>query len=207
MYNTKRMAEMILPQKFYNRNVVQVAKDLLGMRLVRNFDSSYVSGIICETEAYDGISDLACHARVGKTPRTAVMFGPAGRAYVYFTYGMHWCFNVVAGEENYAAAVLIRAIIPEQGLDIIANRRPGVDQKQWTNGPAKLTKALMIDKLQNEVDLTVSQSGLWIEKGIEVNADDIQCGPRVGIERTPEPWRSKPWHFWIAENKIKKSNE
>jgi len=207
MYNTKRMSEMILPQNFYNRNVVQVAKDLLGMRLVRNFDSSYISGIISETEAYDGISDLACHARAGKTSRTAVMFGPAGRAYVYFTYGMHWCFNVVAGEENYAAAVLIRAIIPEQGLDIIANRRPGVEQKQWTNGPAKLTRALKIDKLQNEVDLTVSESGLWIENGIKICKDDIECGPRVGIDRTPEPWRSKPWRFWITENKIIKPNE
>jgi len=207
MYNTKRMAELIIPQNFYNRNVVMVAKDLLGMRLVRNFDSFYISGIICETEAYDGISDLACHARAGKTNRTAVMFGPAGRAYVYFTYGMHWCFNVVAREENYAAAVLIRAIIPERGLDIIANRRPGVEQKQWTNGPAKLTKALMIDKLQNGVDLTDSQTGLWIENGIKVRASDIHCGPRVGIERTPEPWRSKPWRFWITENKNINSNE
>jgi len=207
MYNTKRMAELILPQNFYNRNVVLVAKDLLGMRLVRNFDNLYVSGIICETEAYDGTLDLACHARVGKTNRTAVMFGPAGRAYVYFTYGMHWCFNVVAGEENYAAAVLIRAILPEKGLDIIANRRPGVRQNQWTNGPAKLTKALMIDKLQNGVDLTTSQSGLWIENGIKVCTSDISCGPRVGIERTPEPWRSKPWRFWILENKNVNSYE
>ena len=200
MYNTKRMPEYPLHQSFYYRQVVEVAIDLIGKRLVRQMNGFHITGLICETEAYDGMSDLACHARVGKTNRTAVMFGPPGFAYVYFTYGMHWCFNVVTGEEGYAAAVLIRAIIPESGLEFIANNRQGIDRKQWVNGPAKLTKALMIDKSQNGVNLSNSQSGLWIEEGNLIDKSCILQGPRIGIERTPEPWRSKPWRFWVEKS-------
>lgn len=197
MYNTKRMPEYPLNQSFYNRQVIEVAYDLIGKRLVRQMNGFQISGLICETEAYDGMSDLACHARVGKTNRNAVMFGPPGFAYVYFTYGMHWCFNVVTGEEGYAAAVLIRAIIPETGLEYIANNRQGIDKQHWVDGPAKLTKALMIDKSQNGVNLSNSKSGLWIEEGAHIDKSRIIHGPRIGIDRTPEPWRSKPWRFWV----------
>lgn len=191
------MKEKILPERFYERDVVNVARDLLGKRLVRILDGQRISGIISETEAYDGEQDLACHARVGKTNRNAVMFGPAGRAYVYFTYGMHWCLNVVTGEHDYPAAVLIRAIEPLEGLTIIAETRRLVNRKNWTNGPAKLTQALQINRDQNGIDITRRDKNLWIEKVWQVEESLIQSGPRVGIANTPEPWRSMPWRFWL----------
>ncbi|MBW6472235.1 MAG: DNA-3-methyladenine glycosylase [Anaerolineaceae bacterium] len=195
----------ILLERFYNRYVVDVARDLLGKRLVRMLDGQRISGIIIETEAYDGIQDLACHARVGKTNRNAVMFGPAGRAYVYFTYGMHWCLNVVTGEQDYPAAVLLRALEPLEGLAIIAESRKRVDQKNWTNGPAKLTQAMQINGDQNGIHLTRKDAHLWIETGCQVEESLIQSGPRIGIANTPEPWRSMPWRFWLdaTQNKEK----
>jgi DNA-3-methyladenine glycosylase len=187
----------LLTFEFYNRPVTLVARELLGMRLVRNLEGQLVSGIITETEAYDGMQDLACHARVGKTNRNSVMFGPAGQTYVYFTYGMHWCLNVVTGEIDYPAAVLIRAIDPQEGQSVIANNRPNVAVKNWTNGPAKLTKALQIDRMQNGIDITTSKNHLWIEKGSKVAEDRVKTGARIGLSKTPEPWRSIPWRFWF----------
>jgi len=187
----------ILPERFYDRYVVNVARDLLGKRLVRILEGQRISGIITETEAYDGRQDLACHARVGKTKRNAVMFGPAGRAYVYFTYGMHWCLNVVTGEQDYPAAVLIRAIEPQEGLTIMAETRKQVNRKQWTNGPAKLTQAMQINGNQNGIHITRQDENLWIETGWQVEESLIQTGLRIGISKTPEPWRSMPWRFWF----------
>ncbi len=186
-----------LQANFYNRPVTIVARELLGMRLVRQLADEQITGIITETEAYDGSSDLACHARAGKTARTAIMFGPAGFAYIYFTYGMHWCFNVVTGPVEYGAAVLIRAIFPINGLALIAENRRGIKAEYWTNGPAKLTKALAIDGNLNGIDLTNKKSELWIGKGIEVSDSLVHIGKRIGIDRTPEPWLSKPWRFWM----------
>ena len=185
----------ILPIDFFARDALLAARDLLGMRLVRLLDGVRLAGIISEVEAYRGEEDLACHARVGRTPRTAVMYGPPGRAYVYFTYGMHWCLNCVTGEEGYPAAVLIRAVQPVEGLDVIAVRRSGVIEAQWCNGPAKLTRALGIDGSLNGADLTNSHNGLWIERGEPVQDGQVKTTPRIGIERTPEPWRSLPWRF------------
>src|SRR5512136_44990 len=127
-----------LPREFYDRPTITVARELLGMRLVRLLDGVRLGGIITETEAYIGEEDLACHARFGRTRRNAVMYGPPGFAYVYFTYGMHWLLNAVTGPEGFPAAVLIRAIQPVEGLEIITARRQGRD----TLGPAKLTQAL-----------------------------------------------------------------
>ncbi len=192
----------ILPYSFYDRPVVQVARELLGKRLVRCWDDRRVSGIIIETEAYDGMQDLACHARVGKTKRNQVMFGKAGHAYVYFTYGMHWCLNVVTGEIGYPAAVLIRALTPIEGLEIIAQNRGKVERKNWTNGPAKLTQAFQINRQQNGIDLTGQKDHLWVEDGEEIADQFVQVGPRVGIDSTPEPWRSMPWRFQISDAQI-----
>ncbi len=189
------MSPSILPRSFYNRDVLIVAPALLGKRLLRQTPNGMISGIITETEAYNGMQDLACHAHVGKTKRTAVMFGPAGFAYVYFTYGMHWCFNVVTGEEGYPAAVLVRAIYPQEGFDLISAHRAGIKKIRWTDGPAKLTKALSIDKFHNGIDLTTRDANLWIEEGIKIKEDDILVNTRVGLGKTPEPWLSKPWHF------------
>lgn len=192
----------ILLKSFYDRSVTRVAKDLLGKQLVRMIGDQRVSGIICETEAYDGMQDLACHARVGKTKRNEVMFGPPGYAYVYFTYGMHWCLNVVTGAEDYPAAVLIRAIEPQEGLAIIAENRENVLRKNWTNGPAKLTKSMQIDRSQNGVNLTNRENSLWIEEGVHIPDNIIQNGPRVGIDNTPEPWRSMPWRFRFNKSEL-----
>lgn len=185
-----------LPESFYLDDVTRVARRLLGQRLVRRLDDGRrLSGIILETEAYDGREDQACHARVGLTARNAVMFGPPGRAYVYFVYGMHWCLNAVVGVEGYPAAVLIRMLWPVEGLDMIGQNRRGRPMKEWCNGPAKLCQALLIDGRLNGVNLTDSASPLVIEQGFSVPDEWVRVGPRIGVDYAPEPWRSIPWRF------------
>ena len=189
----------VLARAFYEQEVVDAARLLLGKRLVREIDGIRLSGIICETEAYRGEEDLACHAKSGRTPRTAVMYGPAGHAYVYFTYGMHWCLNAVCGAEGFPAAVLLRAVWPVDGLDEIAKRRGRFAKELWCNGPAKLCQAFSITGEQNTIDLCSTPSGLWIEDGEEIAPERIHSGPRVGIQSVPEPWRSMPWRFSVSE--------
>jgi DNA-3-methyladenine glycosylase len=185
----------ILPSDFYNRPTLTVARELLGCRLVRILDGIRLSGIITETEAYLGESDLGCHAKAGKTKRTQVMYGPPGRAYVYFTYGMHWCFNAVTEAEGFPAAVLIRAVETEEGLRVVESRRANVKRAEWTNGPAKLTLAFGIDSSQNGVDLTTTEADLWIEPGLVISDSSVTITPRVGLYNVPEPWKSVPWRF------------
>ncbi len=182
-----------LPREFYARPTLAVARDLLGMRLVRLQDGIQLSGIITEAEAYIGQEDLACHAHSGKSLRNAVMFGPPGHAYVYFTYGMHWMLNAVTERQDFPAAVLLRAIQPLEGVQIISARRQGRD----TFGPAKLTQALGIDGALNGIDLCSPASGLWIEPGAPLPASAVLTGPRVGLYTVPEPWKSKPWRFRV----------
>jgi DNA-3-methyladenine glycosylase len=170
-----------------------VARDLIGARLVRILDGRRLVGYITETEAYVGEGDLGCHARSGRTARTAVMYGPAGRAYVYFTYGNHWMLNVVTEREGFPAAVLIRALDPLEGAGVMSARRRGRD----TFGPGKLTQALGITRSENGIDLTRPRSGLRIERGIRVPDALVVRGPRVGLTGVPEPWRSKPWRFLV----------
>ena len=118
-----------------------------------------------EVEAYQGVEDQACHARAGKTARNGVMFGAPGRAYVYFTYGMHWMLNLVCEDEGVPAAVLIRAIKPVEGLEVMRELRPTLaDKPGWLNGPAKLTQALAIGREQNGVDVCSPDGGLWVER-------------------------------------------
>lgn len=161
------------------------------MHLVRTLDGARLSGIISETEAYVGEDDLGCHAKAGRTARTAVMYGRAGIAYVYFTYGMHWLLNAVTEAEGFPAAVLIRAIEPREGADVIRARRDGRD----LNGPAKVTRALDVDGSLNRADLTSPAAGLWIEAGDAVPDSCVTIGERVGLYSVPEPWRSIPWRF------------
>lgn len=189
---------ILLPRDFYEQEVTLVARRLLGKRLVRSLDGMRLAGTIIETEAYRGEEDLACHAKSGRTPRNAVMYGPAGHAYVYFTYGMHWCLNAVTGAVDYPAAVLIRAIRPTEGLDDMALRRGRFPRSQWCNGPAKLTQALCIDGNLNGVSLCDRDAGLWIEEGEEISDQWVKTTPRIGIDSVPEPWKSKPWRF-LAE--------
>ena len=143
-----------LTPDFFNRSAPQVAPDLLGCLLVRVWEGQRMAGYISEVEAYQGIDDQACHARAGRTARNAVMFGAPGRAYVYFTYGMHWMLNLVCEAEGVPAAVLIRAIQPAEGLSLMRVLRPNLAGKPgWLNGPAKLTQALGIGRQQNGADV------------------------------------------------------
>ncbi len=194
-----------LPESFYSRSVLEVAPDLLGRQLIRLINGQRVAGYISETEAYAGESDLACHARAGRTPRTEVMYGRPGHAYIYFIYGMHWMLNVVAEPEGAPAAILIRALLPSEGLDIIAVRRAGVRLKDWINGPARLCQAMDIDGRLNGTNLTDPQGILVIEPGQPVVDEAVIQGPRVGIQGVPEPWRSKPWRYRIDLAKWKES--
>jgi len=193
----------IPPRKFYNRPTLTVARELIGARLVRILDGIKMVGLITETEAYIGEQDLACHARAGRTPRTQVMYEPPGHAYVYFTYGHHWMLNVVTEQEDFPAAVLIRAIQPIEGVQVMSTRRNGRD----TFGPGKLCQAMGITKSENRCDLTTSDSGLWIEAGISVLDKNVTIGPRVGLNTVPEPWLSKPWRFLVKGWKIDLSLE
>ena len=185
----------ILPVSFYDRDGVDVARALLGMRLVRIENGTRISGVISETEAYRGREDLGCHAHSGKTKRNAVMFGPPGKAYVYFTYGMHWCLNFVTGAEGSPAAVLIRAVEPLEGLDVIASRRVGRQRAIWSDGPAKLTQAFGVTGELNGMDLCNEGSGLFVEEGVSVDKEAILATPRIGLNNVPEPWRGMPWRF------------
>ena len=186
----------VLDRAFYNRPALAVARDLLGCRLVRRVNGQRMAGLITETEAYQGEEDLGCHASAGKTPRTEVMYGAPGHAYVYFTYGMHWLLNVVTDQEEIPAAVLIRAIQPVEGESLMAiHRRYHALKSDWTNGPAKLTQALKIDGAFNRVDLCSPESDLWLENGDPAPEDLIERTPRVGLNAVPEPWRSIPWRF------------
>jgi DNA-3-methyladenine glycosylase len=184
---------MNLPRKFYNRPTLTVARELIGARLVRNLNGKKLVGIITETEAYIGEKDLGCHAKAGRTNRTAVMYGPPGQAYVYFTYGHHWMLNVVTEREGFPAAVLLRAIQPIEGIELMSDRRSGRD----TFGPGKLTQAMGITRSENGVDLTQTGSDLWIEAGQNVPNSLVTKGPRVGLNTVPEPWKSKPWRFLV----------
>jgi DNA-3-methyladenine glycosylase len=188
----------LLQRDFYNRPTLTVARELIGARLVRILDGVKLVGLITETEAYISEKDLACHAKAGLTPRTAPMYGKAGHAFVYFTYGNHWMLNAVTEREGFPAAVLIRAIQPIEGTEFMLERRQGRD----TFGPGKLTQALGITKSENQVDLTGTASGLWIEAGIPVANSRVTKGPRVGLNSTPEPWLSKPWRFLVKGWKI-----
>jgi DNA-3-methyladenine glycosylase len=187
-----------LPREFYNRPTLTVARELIGARLVRILDGVKLAGLITETEAYVSQKDLACHARAGRTARTAVMFEEPGHAYVYFTYGNHWMLNVVAERIGFPAAVLIRAIQPVEGVDIMLERRNGRD----TFGPGKLCQAMGITKSENGVDLTETSGSLWIEAGLKVPNSLVTKGPRVGLNNTPEPWLSKPWRFLVKGWKV-----
>src|SRR5262245_28573094 len=138
-----------LPRDFYARATRTVARELLGCRLVRQLNGERLSGVIVEAEAYIGESDLACHAKAGKTPRTAVMYGLAGFSYVYFTYGMHWMLNVVTEEQDFPAAVLLRAIEPLEGIAAMKELRGRNDLRSLGRGPACLTQAMGITRAEN----------------------------------------------------------
>lgn len=179
--------------RFLNDAPEVVARRLLGCLLIREIDGQKLVGRIVETEAYHQ-SDAASHSYKGRTPRVDVMFGPAGFAYVYFTYGMHYCMNVVTGPEGEGSAVLIRALEPLEGLDVMAQNRHGAALQQLTSGPAKLCQALQIDKTFNGHDLRVSPLILQIEP--PVGDKEIVQATRIGISQEVD----RPWRFYIRGN-------
>ncbi|MEJ2148433.1 MAG: DNA-3-methyladenine glycosylase [Chloroflexota bacterium] len=191
-----------LDQSFFARDTVTVARSLLGQVLVHESAEGRAAGRIVEAEAYSGWDDRASHGHRGRTPRNAVMFGPVGFSYVYFIYGRYWMLNVIAKPPGveYPAAVLLRALEPLSGLELMANRRSGRPQKEWTSGPGRLTLALGIDETHNQLDLTAADSPLYFEDGGSTDSLQISSGPRVGLGTVPEPWKSRPWRFWIADN-------
>ena len=190
-------------QNFYAQPTVSVARQLLGQQLVREIDGQRLSVQIVETEAYVGPTDTACHASKGRTPRTRVMFGPPGRAYVYLVYGMYCMLNLVTEAEDFPAAVLIRAVEPVKGVEIMqANRKLKIPKlENLTNGPGKLCQALAIDRMLNNWDVTLGQT-LWIERGEFITDDLIGTGPRIGVDYAEPKDRAAPWRFWIEGNGV-----
>lgn len=170
-----------------------VAPRLLGAEFVRKIDGKILRGRIVETEAYHQ-SDAASHSYKGRTPRNDVMFGPAGHLYVYFTYGMHYCCNVVTGFGGEGAAVLLRAIEPLEGVDVMALNRGGRSGHDMTNGPAKLCQAFAIDTSWNGHDLAEEPIRLILKEPIA--QDDIVVTPRIGISQA----KDVPWRFLIRGN-------
>jgi DNA-3-methyladenine glycosylase len=189
-----------LTRNFYERDVVRVARGLLGQRLVRIVEDKRVSGIIVETEAYLGLPDKAAHTFNGRrTQRNESMFGPGGTAYVYFTYGMHYCMNVVAQQPDEPVAVLLRALEPDEGVDAMRLRRPKVSRDTLLcSGPARLTQALAINRANDGTDLCESDE-MFIEqlRGRALADSQIVTTTRVGVAYAKE-WAEKPLRFYIA---------
>lgn len=190
----------ILLRDFFARPTLTVARELLGQRLVRELDGQRLSGLIVETEAYIGPDDSASHAyHKRNSSRAGVMFGPPGQSYIYFIYGMHFMLNIVTEAEGFPAAVLIRAIEPQEGVEVMQVNR--LASPHLSNGPAKLCQALRIDQKLNNWDMTLGQT-LWLEPAPPAPADAIAAGPRIGIDYAQPEDRAAPWRFWLRGNKF-----
>ena len=184
-----------LPRSFYTRPTLLVAKDLLGKTLVRKIGKTRLAGKIVEVEAYLGSRDPASHTYRGKTKRNEVMFRKGGHLYVYFTYGMHFCANVVTGKEGIGEAVLIRAVEPLEGIESMRrNRGTGVSDKNLTNGPAKLCEAFRIRRTENGTDLLGKK--IFLTMSAPVRRSSIGSSSRIGIVKGTE----HRWRFFIKEN-------
>ncbi len=183
----------ILKRAFYNRPATEVARHLLGKVLVHGA----ASGIVVETEAYLGGEDLAAHSARGLTPRTRVIFGPPGHAYVYFIYGMYECLNLVAEPEGQPGCVLIRALEPLAGIELMRRRLPSARKlEDLASGPGKLTLALGITRAQNGADVT--RGALVVRAPTEPRQFEIAVSPRIGIAQCAD-W---PLRFYIRGNRF-----
>lgn len=192
-----------LKRAFYERDTLAVARELLGMRLVHHSKEGTTVGLIVEAEAYIGPHDAASHAYRGRTVRNAVMFGPGGYAYVYFIYGMHYCFNIVTQKAGFPAAVLVRALEPVEGIDLMARRRKipagGKTPANLTNGPAKLCEAMAINKSLNGADLCGGE--LFITTPEKPSSFHILTTPRINIDYAGDAVQY-PWRFVIEGNRF-----
>jgi DNA-3-methyladenine glycosylase len=182
-----------LPRAFYDRPTLEVARGLLGKTLLRRTEDGLAGGVIVETEAYVSAIDPAAHAYRGKTPRNASMFAAPGTAYVYRSYGIHYCLNVVTESEGVAAAVLLRAIRPTVGLELMRRRRgPGISDRDLARGPGRLCQALALTTADDGTDLL--GDALWIAETPDARPLTIVATPRIGITQAAD-W---PWRFVLA---------
>ena len=193
----------ILPPSFYQRaNVVQISRALLGKYLLADIDGEVTGGMIVETEAYSHVGDRACHSHLNRrTTRTEVMYRPGGVAYVYKVYGFHYLFNMITNVADKPDAVLVRAIEPTLGLDVMQQRRnlSGVIPR-LTAGPGMLTQALGITKAHYGIPLTTGET-IWLEdRGVTIDEDHIVASPRVGIAYAGED-ALLPWRFRIRDSR------
>jgi DNA-3-methyladenine glycosylase len=203
-----------VPRDMCRRPSAELARALLGLLVVRAHSDGITAGRIVETEAYAGPADLASHARAGRTARTATMFGPPGHAYVYLVYGLHHCLNVVAEEDGIAGAVLIRALAPVSGVELMARRRglpqaspAGSRGARLCAGPARLCQALAVDRGLDREDLSASDR-LWLALDGAATPDpapagaaiDVVSGPRVGVDYAGPDWAARPWRFGLRDH-------
>ncbi|MEO7744851.1 MAG: DNA-3-methyladenine glycosylase [Actinomycetota bacterium] len=185
---------MRLGAEFFGRDVLEVAPDLLGRRVVSRSAAGVVAVELTEVEAYAGPGDPGSHARRGPTPRSAVMFGPPAHLYVYFSYGMHWCVNLVCGPAGTASAVLLRAGRVVEGLDLARRRRPAARvDRDLARGPARLAAALGVDKALDGAPLV----GAVEVHDARVAWGDVRTGPRVGVSGAGGDGATYPWRFWL----------
>jgi DNA-3-methyladenine glycosylase len=184
-----------LPARFYDRPTELVSRELLGAVLECTTAEGVTRGRIVETEAYLGPDDPACHAAAGLTPRTLHLFGPPGMSYVYLIYGMYWCFNAVTRERGHGAAVLVRAVHPTFGIELMRRRRPGVKRdRELTNGPGKLCLAMGITGSMSGKPLR--KPPIIIRAGEPVPDADVEVTPRIGITRAAE-W---PLRYFVRDD-------
>jgi DNA-3-methyladenine glycosylase len=197
--NTVDKAEIWLENDYQVAELFSFSRRLLGCKLNSMVEGKLTSGIIVETEAYNGVHDAACHAHLGRhTKRTEVMYDLGGRAYVYPCYGIHALFNIVLGPVGQADVILIRALEPMDGIDVMTERRGKEIQKgRLCKGPGALTKALGIKTSHNKI--SVNSNLLWIEKGTTVEPSQILIGPRIGIGVGKD--EMLPYRYWVKDSK------
>ena len=184
-----------LPREFFARDSVRVARDCLGSLLVSTIGGVRTAVRIVEVEAYTGPRDLASHAAGWhRSPRNEVMYGPPGFAYVYFTYGMHWCVNVVCGKEGFPTAVLVRAGEPVEGIEVIRERRGTMADRLLAAGPSRLCQSLGITGALNGHDLRTPP--LWLEEGETIPPSRCRRGPRIGITKAVD----RKLRFWVKDH-------
>lgn len=194
------MSQVLPASYFQQKDVVALARDLVGKKLITNFNHKITAGIITETEAYRGWGDKACHAHLNrKTKRTEIMYHPGGVAYVYLCYGIHHLFNIVTNTENHADAVLIRALEPAQGLQTMLERRGlSAVEPRVSSGPGNLSQAMGINTQHYGKPLEKSEN-IWLEKGIIIDYQNIISRKRVGISYAEED-ADLPWRFYNKQS-------